>query len=137
MTPDGRDPAAYGQLLFYPIWGQIPRPAPYRGDRDYSSDPDWATYVAKDIGLDPKLFEWDWNPASYQHDVCYGNQEGRLYCDVKFWDRLSQNCTFGFSTRRANCYLLAGAWYTAVRAFGGPAYKPRQSSLEPAGVPWS
>ena len=133
MTPDGIDPASAFELFGT---ATIPPPAPYRSDRDYSSDPDWTVYIPASVHPNPKLFEYDWNHPSYRHDVCYGSQLGRLTCDVKFWDRMSATCTVGFVTRRATCYFLAKEWYFAVRFFGGPSYKPRTSSSQPAGVPW-
>jgi hypothetical protein len=114
----------------------IPPAAPYRSDRDYSSDPDWAAYVPGSVHPDPGVFERDWNVASYHHDVCYGSQLGRTRCDVRFWDSITRTCSVGFLSRRATCFLLAAEWYGAIRALGAPYYKPRTSSSQPAGKPW-
>ena len=104
----------------------IPPPAPYRAGRDYCSNPWWAWTP----------FEGGWQRACYNHDVCYGSQKGRLYCDVNFYREIMAACKAGYAwynPARYLCYSDAGDWYTAVRIFGADHYKPRQTSFEPQG----
>jgi hypothetical protein len=104
----------------------IPPPAPYVAGRDYCSNPEWAW----------SPFEGMWQSACYNHDVCYGSQRGRLYCDVNFWRDASGACKASYAwynpTRYA-CLWDAGTWYIAVRLFGASHYVPRRTSYEPRG----
>jgi hypothetical protein len=104
----------------------IPPPAPYVPGRDYCSNPEWAWTP----------FEGIWQPACYNHDVCYGSQMGRLYCDANFWKDAVAACKANYAwynPARYACFLDAASWYTAVRMFGGGHYVPRQTSYEPRG----
>lgn len=102
----------------------IPPPAPFVAGKDYCSNPEWAW----------SLFESEWQRACYNHDVCYGSQLGRLYCDVNFWKDMIASCKANHAwwlPMRYWCYSDAGDWYLAVRAFGATHYKPRKTSFEP------
>ena len=104
----------------------IPPPAPYVGGRDYCSNPEWAW----------TMFESEWQHACYNHDVCYGSQRGRLYCDVTFYKEIIAACKANHAwwlPMRYWCYSDAGDWYLAVRAFGGSHYTPRRTSYDPRG----
>lgn len=107
---------------------QIPPPASYRTDRNYCSKPWWA----------PSGYAHRLNHSCYDHDVCYGSQLGRKYCDVRFWSEMVGACKEDswYNPSRYTCFAQARAWYYAVRSYGGDHYKPRTSSSEPAGVPW-
>jgi hypothetical protein len=131
-TPDGIDPSrvypgtgTVGDVTVNDTLG-IPPPAPYRAGRDYCSNPWWAW----------NPFESEWQVACYNHDVCYGSQKGRLYCDSTFWRETTGACRANhawYLPPRYACFAWAVQWYTAVRAFGAPHYVPRQTSFEPAG----
>ena len=131
-TPDGINPnwvypgtKTFGDMTINDPLG-IPPPAPYVGGRDYCSNPEWAW----------TMFESEWQPACYNHDVCYGSQKGRLYCDVNFWKEMTAACKANHAwwlPMRYWCYSDARDWYLAVRIFGGAHYKPRQTSYEPRG----
>jgi len=102
----------------------IPPPAPYSSSKSYCSIPWWA----------PSPYSSIWNYSCYQHDVCYGSQAGRKYCDVRFWHNMIADCKRAFwviSPSRYACFANAASWYAAVRAFGGSHYKPRTSSFQP------
>jgi hypothetical protein len=106
----------------------IPPPAPYVAGRDYCSNPEWAWTP----------FEGNWQVACYNHDVCYGSQKGRLYCDATFWRETIAACKANYSAwwavvAKLACYSDAATWYAAVRLFGASHYKPRQTSYEPRG----
>jgi hypothetical protein len=104
----------------------IPPPAPYVYGRDYCSNPEWAW----------TMFEGEWQLACYNHDVCYGSQKGRLYCDVNFWKEAIDACKANHSwwlPMRYWCYSDAGDWYVALRIAGGSHYQPRRTSYEPRG----
>jgi len=105
----------------------IPPPAPYRAGRDYCSNP-WYAYSA---------YEGIWQYSCYLHDVCYGSQKGRKYCDVRFWHDTIADCKSHhalYDPRRYDCFSDATAWYWAIRIAGAGHYVPRQSNLEPAGT---
>ena len=131
-TPDGINPNAvypgtrsFGDGTINDNIG-IPPPAPYVHGRDYCSNPEWAW----------SPFESEWQRACYNHDVCYGSQKGRLYCDSNFWKDAILACKANHSSYlpvRYFCFADAGAWYIALRLFGGGHYKPRQTSYEPRG----
>ena len=101
----------------------IPPPAPYHSWKDYCSNPWWA----------PSPFEGKWNYTCYRHDVCYGSQLGRKYCDVQLWHNLISDCkTYGwYNPARYACFADAAEWYVAVRQFGAGHYVPRTTSYEP------
>lgn len=103
----------------------IPPPAPFLYYRDYCSNPDWL----------PAAFEGHWQVACYNHDVCYGSQKGRLYCDVGFWRDMVFACRSMWASNFVKewCIAEADQWYTFVRVFGAGHYKPRQTSYEPRG----
>lgn len=104
----------------------IPPPAPYVAGRDYCSNPEWAW----------SPFEGNWQVACYNHDVCYGSQKGRLYCDANFWKDTVSACKTSYAwynPARYACFLDAATWYTAVRMFGAGHYVPRNTSYEPRG----
>jgi hypothetical protein len=104
----------------------IPPPAPYVSGRDYCSDPWWVWTP----------FEGGWQVACYNHDVCYGSQKGRLFCDVNFYKEMIASCK-GYwivDPRRYLCFSDATLWYTGVRLYGADHYKPRQTSYEPRGT---
>jgi hypothetical protein len=131
-TPDGINPnwvypgtKSFGDLTINDNIG-IPPPAAYRAGRDYCSNPEWAW----------SPFEGNWEVACYNHDVCYGSQKGRLYCDVNFWKDMVGACKASYAwynPARYACFLDASAWYTAVRLYGAGHYVPRQTSFEPRG----
>ena len=107
-----------------------PPPAPYDAAKDYSSNP-------RLVPVDG--FERLWNPASYEHDLCYGSQLGRTSCDLGFWDGMVEACRGAFGRwqlLRYDCFATARLWYLAVRHVGGPFYRPRASADEPDGPPW-
>lgn len=144
-TPDWVDPATVpvgtnypGESTSYAIsrtspkyvyccdGGAIPPPAPFNSSKDYCSNPWWA----------PSPFEGVWQHACYNHDVCYGSQLGRKYCDVRFWHDSSQACKNAYSAwwetvTRYLCLGNAKLWYGAIRAYGASNYKPRTSSNQP------
>lgn len=143
-TPDGVNPTTvpvgtnypsesfgYAALKLGPKYvtccgfGAIPPPAPFNPSRDYCSNP-W-------YGWSP--FEGNWNRGCYNHDVCYGSQLGRKYCDVRFWWDMEHACTSNYwvviDLRRYACIADAGLWYGAVRVGGASHYKPRTSSNQP------
>jgi len=143
-TPDGVDPATVwvgtnypGEYVGYAAarkgpkfvvccdGGAIPPPAPYRAGRDYCSNP-W-------FGNSP--YESRWQYTCYRHDVCYGSQLGRKYCDVQFWHNMIADCKgFGwYNPDRYACFIDAGVWYLGARWGGASHYKPRTSSTQPAG----
>jgi hypothetical protein len=104
--------------------GAIPPPAPFSSSKDYCSEP-W-------YGWSP--FEGMWQPACYNHDVCYGSQLGRKYCDVNFWKDMVSACKSHYSwydPRRYACLADARIWYQAVVWYGASHYKPRTSSSQP------
>jgi hypothetical protein len=133
-TPDGVDPTrvyvgagygtfeAVGDFTINDTLG-IPPPAPYKSGKDYCSNPWWAW----------NPFEGDWQPACYNHDVCYGSQLGRKYCDSTFWRETTSVCRkyWLVDPRRYACLGFAIDWYAAIRAFGAGSYKPRLTSFEP------
>jgi len=132
-TPDGINPnsvwpgmkASGGDFGINDNIG-IPPPAPYVAGRDYCSNPEWAWTP----------FEGIWQPTCYNHDVCYGSQKGRLYCDVNFWKDASAACKANYAWYnpvRYVCFGDAGVWYTALRMFGASHYVPRKTSYEPRG----
>ncbi len=143
-TPDGVDPVTVAVGTGYsgesttaytvvkgtirdvwgPGFGAIPPPAPFNPNKDYCSNPWWA----------PSPFKGIWQRACYNHDVCYGSQLGRKYCDVRFWHDTSQACKSSYWPIDPSRYLCLGnarAWYYAVRWYGAPNYKPRTSSNQP------
>jgi hypothetical protein len=149
-TPDGVNPSAVAQGTGYPGetttylapteelgakgpgmvvvtdgGGGIPPPAPYVSGRDYCSNP-W---------FGNSTYEGRWQYTCYRHDVCYGSQLGRKYCDVQFWKNLVSDCkAFGwYNPDRYACFVDARTWYYAARWFGDSHYRRRLSSLEPAG----
>jgi hypothetical protein len=102
----------------------IPPPAPYVQGRDYCSNPEWAW----------SYFEGIWQRACYNHDVCYGSQLGRTYCDVNFWKDIISACKANYGwyhPYRYWCFSDAGDWYLGVRIGGASHYRPRQTSFEP------
>jgi hypothetical protein len=136
-TPDGVDPTrvyvgagygtfkAIGTVTINDTLG-IPPPAPYKAGKDYCSEP-W-------FGWSP--FEGIWQPACYNHDVCYGSQLGRKYCDSRFWMDMAATCRANFGAWYAlvakyACLADARIWYQAVVWFGASHYKPRATSFEP------
>lgn len=133
-TPDGIDPnrvyvgangaiKSFGGLTINDSLG-IPPPAPFVAGKDYCSNPEWAW----------SYFESIWQPACYNHDVCYGSQLGRKYCDVNFWKDTISACKahYGwYHPYRYWCFSDAVDWYMAVRIAGGSHYKPRRTSFEP------
>jgi hypothetical protein len=135
-TPDGINPNSVPVGARYSSFGDglgtiydtggIPPPAPYRAGRDYCSNPWFAN----------SAYEGKWQFSCYKHDVCYGSQKGRKYCDVQFWKDMVAECKrFGwYNPDRYGCLLDARLWYYAVRWFGVPSYVPRRTSLEPAGT---
>lgn len=136
-TPDGVDPTrvAIGTNYFGEYFSSSfadggeagpPPPAPYVAGRDYCSN-SW-------FGWSP--FEGIWQYTCYRHDVCYGSQLGRKYCDVNFWKNMASDCKshYGwYDPTRYACLANAREWYYVVRWFGASHYKPRQTSFEPAG----
>lgn len=146
MTPDGINPNTIspsgGACNPYTgdrclAWASnIPPPAAYRSDRDYSSDP------LDSLGPFGRVaFERVLNRASYNHDVCYGSQLGRKYCDSQFWKDMTKACSSSYGSvwefpLKLDCWAQAKVWYLAVRGLGDSHYKPRTSSLEPSGEAW-
>lgn len=135
-TPDGINPntvrpgtASFGDDLGGVTVNDtigIPPPAPYVAGRDYCSNPEWAW----------NPFESEWQRACYNHDVCYGSQSGRLYCDTTFFKEAMASCArnhVAYLPPRYACFAEAGIWYTALRLYGASHYKPRQTSFEPRG----
>lgn len=137
-TPDGINPnwvyqgTEYGSAAYGDDFGgmnvgdtpTIPPPAPFSSSKDYCSNP-WYAWSA---------FEGIWQRACYNHDVCYGSQLGRKYCDVRFWKDMIGACKAHYSwydPARYPCFADAVTWYGAVREFGAPHYVPRKSSFEP------
>jgi hypothetical protein len=140
-TPDGVDPATVPvgtnytgehyapppaglNFVFCCDGGAIPPPAPFNPWKDYCSNPWWA----------PSPFEGIWQRSCYNHDVCYGSQLGRKYCDVRFWHDSTQACKSKYWVVDPTRYLCIGnakAWYLAIRWYGAPDYKPRTSSNQP------
>jgi hypothetical protein len=151
MTPDNIDPATVtrgtnrtaGPGAIIPCCDSgIPGPAPYRSDRDYSSDPDfvrWGSFV-----ISPALY-WAWgqaerhvNAVAYAHDVCYGSQLGQLYCDVRWHKDGISSCKsywWGNPLRWA-CYGFVRGGYEGMRLIGKGHYTKRTSSSQPTGEPW-
>jgi hypothetical protein len=133
-TPDGVDPnrvyvgAGYsaiknlGEFTINDTLG-IPPPAPFNPSRDYCSEP-WFAWSP---------FESGWQRACYNHDVCYGSQLGRKYCDVTFWKEASAYCkSFSwYNPARYYCLSDARIWYQGIVWFGANHYKPRLTSFEP------
>jgi len=143
-TPDGVDPAAVRVGTSYPgesagyaaagtgqkyvfccDGGAIPPPAPYYAGRDYCSNPWYGN----------SSYESRWQYTCYRHDVCYGSQLGRKYCDTQFWHNMIADCkSFSwYNPDRYGCFLDAQIWYLGARWFGASHYRPRTSSAEPAG----
>jgi hypothetical protein len=134
-TPDGVDPttvpigAGYStnkDLGFSTINDSIgiPPPAPFNPNKDYCSEP-WFAWSP---------FEGAWQRACYNHDVCYGSQLGRKYCDARLWWDLEAVCTSSYSwynPARYACLATAAAWYAAVKMYGASHYRPRLTSYEP------
>jgi hypothetical protein len=143
-TPEGEDPASYtaasgggtdpyagggGGAAFRDNLpgdggGSIPPPAPYDSSKNYCSAP----WIASND------YEASWDPACYRHDVCYGSQLGRKYCDVRFWKDMANVCRSNYGMwdpRRYGCLADARSWYWAVRQWGDSHYNPRTSSSEP------
>jgi hypothetical protein len=137
-TPDGINPnwvyqgAGYssfksvGDVTILDLGGGIPPPAPFNASKDYCSEP-W-------FGWSP--FEGSWQRACYNHDVCYGSQLGRKYCDVTFWTEMVAACKANYGAwwavvAKYACFADARIWYQAVVWFGAGHYKPRGSSSEP------
>jgi hypothetical protein len=141
-TPDGLDPtrvyagSGYSAISTSRLASRnvtvndpilIPPPAPYRSGRDYCSN-SWFGWSA---------FEGIWQYSCYEHDVCYGSQLGRKYCDVQFWHHMIGACKSHYASynpARYTCFVDAVGWYAAVKLFGGSHYKPRQTSFEPTGA---
>jgi hypothetical protein len=137
-TPDGLDPNKVPIGSEYPGEGSvfvgvtvdgggftIPPPAPYRPGRDYCSN--W---------LASSPFEGKWQFTCYRHDVCYGSQWGRKFCDARFWHNMIADCKNAYpwyTLERYGCFANATVWYLAVRLLGGAHYKPRLTSDEPKG----
>jgi hypothetical protein len=135
-TPDGINPnsvwvgAGYsspyksiGDVTINDGFG-IPPPAPFNPGKDYCSEP-W-------YGWSP--FEGIWEHACYNHDVCYGSQLGRKYCDANFWKDMISVCKSNYAwynPSRYACYWDARIWYQAVVWFGADHYRPRATSFEP------
>lgn len=134
-TPDGIDPTrvyvgagystlkSFGGMTVYDSLG-IPPPAPFNSSKDYCSEP-W-------FGWSP--FEGGWQHACYNHDVCYGSQLGRKYCDSHFWIDMASVCRANYAwynPARYACLADARIWYQAVVWYGAGHYRPRQTSLEP------
>ncbi len=127
-TPDGVDPTrvgvgtGYGNINDTP---GIPPAAPYVSGRDYCSNPWYGN----------SSYEGKFQYTCYRHDVCYGSQLGRKYCDTQFWKNLLSDCkSFGwYNPDRYSCFVDARTWYYAVRWFGDSHYKPRSTSFEPRG----
>ncbi len=68
---------------------------------------------------------WDFHHACVHHDGCYrGHWARRDTCDGWFHRDLRASCSVLHASAwgRWPCYVLAAAYYGAVRAFGGPAY---------------
>lgn len=112
------------------VSASIPPPAPYQYGKDYCSYPDW--YFS--------FYAGTLNRTCYRHDVCYGSQLGRGYCDSYFWKDGSNDCRRAYNAdawrvkydpRRYDCLSDVAQWYLAIRAFGGSHYKPRTTSREP------
>jgi hypothetical protein len=141
-TPDGINPSAVWQGTEYATFGAsidgglgidsniydlpgIPPPAPYVAGRDYCSNPWYGN----------SSYEGKWQYTCYRHDVCYGSQLGRKFCDVHFWKNMVSDCkSFGwYNPDRYACYIDARTWYYGARWFGADHYKPRQTSFDPAG----
>ena len=134
-TPDGINPnwvypgagySAVKSIGYVPINDSlgIPPPAPFNPGKDYCSEP-W-------YGWSP--FEGIWQRACYNHDVCYGSQLGRKYCDANFWRDLIDACKSNYAwynPARYPCFADARVWYQAVVWFGGGHYRPRATSFEP------
>jgi hypothetical protein len=137
-TPDGVDPtrvyvgAGYGYKPFGDRLGRanindnvgIPPPAPFSPSKDYCSEP-W---------FGSSAFEGIWQRACYNHDVCYGSQLGRKYCDSQFWKEMISACKANYSWYnpiRYACFADAATWYYGVVWFGGDHYNPRRTSFEP------
>jgi hypothetical protein len=142
-TPEGEDPAWYtgasgggydpyagggGAALRDNLpgdgGGSIPPPAPYDSSKNYCSAP-WFAW---------NPYEGSWNFGCYRHDVCYGSQLGRKYCDVRFWKDMANVCRNNYDwydPRRYDCLADARELYYAVRQFGDSHYNPRTSSSEP------
>jgi hypothetical protein len=144
LTPEGDDPLATrigtgyagessgtepatddssGDVLISPGGTYIPPPAPFNAYKDYCSNPWYGN----------STYEGKWQRACYNHDVCYGSQLGRKYCDDRFWDDMVKACkSYGwYNPDRYACFVDARTWYYAVRWFGDSHYKPRTSSNEP------
>jgi hypothetical protein len=134
-TPDGINPnwvyagagyfsfKSFGNVTIIDNIG-IPPPAPFNPGKDYCSNP-W-------FGWSP--FEGYWQRACYNHDVCYGSQLGRKYCDVNFWKEMISACKSAYAwydPRRYACFFDAQVWYKFVRDYGASHYVPRKTSFEP------
>lgn len=136
-TPDGIDPTTVpvgaGYLTRKDIGFStindsigIPPPAPFNPNKDYCSEP-WFAWSP---------FEGGWQHACYKHDVCYGSQRGRKYCDTQFWGDMSAVCKASYGVwwppaARYACLADGRIWYQAVVWFGASHYKPRATSFEP------
>jgi hypothetical protein len=136
-TPDGIDPNRISVGAGYSSFKDfgdstindnigIPPPAPFNPNKDYCSEP-WFAWTP---------FEGGWQRPCYNHDVCYGSQLGRKYCDSRFWVEMVAVCKayygawWAFPARYA-CLADARIWYQAVVWFGASHYKPRATSFEP------
>ena len=107
----------------------IPSPAPFSYSRDYCSDPWFAQSAFEDL----------FQRSCYNHDVCYGSQLGRTYCDTRFWRDVSAACYtivryhsgIAYRIQYRQCLYDGRQWYTGIRLFGASHYKPRKSSNQP------
>jgi hypothetical protein len=136
-TPDGVNPNAVYPGAGYSSFKDlgdvtindnigIPPPAPFNPNKDYCSEP-WFAWSP---------FEAGWQRACYNHDVCYGSQLGRKYCDVTFWKEMVAVCKANYGAwwalpARYACLFDARIWYQGVVWYGAGHYKPRKTSLEP------
>jgi hypothetical protein len=148
MTPDNIDPVTVprgtsraGAIVPCCDSG-IPAPAPYRSDRDYSSDPDFVQNGS--FVISPAIY-WAWgqaerhvNRVAYDHDVCYGSQLGQLFCDVRWHkDGIASCKSYSWANPlRYACYGFVRGGYEGMRRIGRSHYRVRMSSSEPAGKPW-
>jgi hypothetical protein len=104
---------------------KIPPPAAYKDSKNYCSFPSW-TWTP---------YEWLFNFPCYQHDVCYGSQLNRQYCDSQLYKGTSNACRARYAwwewTPHFACLATTRTMYTAIRCCGESHYVPRKSSLEP------
>lgn len=77
----------------------------------------------------------DFTPACIEHDKCYDDQLGQLFCDDQFRRHLYRRCQYGFpgifAPLKATCNALAEGYYRAVRSSGQDAYRKAGAGSAP------